>query len=292
MIPTAFSGMKTVWLLLVGMVMMTNTVCPVFSQQPLTYLSYNILEGLKNDSTLKAEFTGWIKTRNPDIAAFQETNTFTQKSLETFAAGYGHPYAILAKETGYPVALTSKYPIVNVQKVLDNMWHGYIHAQILDYHIFVLHLSPHNQQKRSLEIQQLIAHAKTLPAKAKIIFSGDFNAVSDVDARNYGDDLLHSMRTAEANASHIRNLKDGQIDYSILKAMEKAGYTDVFHHVHKKFKFSIPTKEYAQTASIPRRIDFIMVSKNLVSEIKEADIIHDHYTDYLSDHYPVIMKLK
>lgn len=263
-----------------------------WSQQPLTYLSYNILEGFKSDSVLKADFTKWIKDKNPDIVAFQETNNFTQKSFEIFASGYGHPYAILGKEPGYPVALTSKYPIVNVQKVLDNMWHGYIYAQILDYHIFVLHLSPHNQHKRSLEIQQLIAHSKTLPANAKIIFSGDFNALSDKDAAHYTDDLVKSMRESEAKQAHIRNLKNGQIDYSILNAMEKAGYTDVHNHFVKKFKSSIPTGKYAQPNSIPRRIDFIMVSANLVPAILESDIIHDRYTEYLSDHYPVIMKLK
>lgn len=261
-------------------------------QQPLTYLSYNILEGFNNDSTLKADFTKWVNDKNPDIVAYQETNKFTQKSLETFAAGYGHPYAILAKENGYPVALTSKYPIVNVQKVLDNMWHGYIYAQILDYHIFVLHLSPHNQRKRSFEIQQLITHSKTLPDKAKIIFSGDFNALSDKDIAQYDDRLLQSMRESEANTAHIRNLKNNQIDYGILKAMEQANFTDVYYHIHRKFKYSIPTKKYAQPGSIPRRIDFIMVSKNLVSKIKEVEIIHDSYTDYLSDHYPLIMKLK
>jgi len=280
---------QSICVLLVTLILSVNVG---WGQQPLTYLSYNILEGFNNDSTLKADFTTWVKGKNPDIVAFQETNKFTQKSLETFAAGYGHPYAILAKEPGYPVALTSKYPIVNVQKVLDNMWHGYIYAQILDYHIFVLHLSPHNQHKRSLEIQQLIAHAKTLPAKAKIIFSGDFNALSDKDIAQYDDKLLQSMRESEAKAAHIRNLKDGQIDYGISKAMEQANYTDVFHHANRKFQFSIPTKKYAQPGSIPRRIDFIMVSKNLVSKIKEAEIIHDSYTDYLSDHYPVIMKLK
>lgn len=263
-----------------------------FSQQPLTFLSYNILEGLKSDSILKADFTGWVKIQNPDIVAFQETNKFTQRSLETFASGYGHPYAILAKETGYPVALTSKYPIVNVQKVLDNMWHGYIYAQIQEYHIFVLHLSPHNQKKRELEITQLIAHAKTLPKNSKIIFSGDFNALSAKDAAQYNDNLLANMREAESKAAHIRNLKNGQIDYGILNAMEQAKYTDVFNHVNKKFQYSIPTKKYAQPNSIPRRIDFIMVSSNLVSRITEAQIIHDQHTDYLSDHYPVIMKLK
>lgn len=258
------------------------------AQKPITYLSYNILEGFKNDSTLKADFVSWVKDINPDIAAFQETNKFTQKTLEEFAARYGHHYAVLCKEPGYPVALTSKYPIVNVQKVLDNMWHGYIYANVLDYHIFVLHLSPHNQEKRNQEIAQIIAHAKLLPPDAKIIFSGDFNAVSETDKAQYTDALVRSMQEREDKEAHIRNLKNGQIDYGVIGQMIKAGYTDAFYKMHKTFRHSIPTKQYA--TEFGRRIDFVFTSRNLFGKIASADIIHDRYTDYLSDHYPVVVR--
>lgn len=264
------------------------TAC--MAQKPLTYLSYNILEGLKNDSTLKSDFVTWIKGVDPDIAAFQEVNKFTQKSLEEFAARYGHHYAVLSKEPGFPVALTSKYPIVNVQKVLDNMWHGYIYASVLDYHIFVLHLSPFNQEKRNREIAQIIAHARLLPPNAKIIMSGDFNAVSDTDKAQYTPELVESMKENEAKLAHIRNLKDGQIDYGVISQMVKAGYTDAFHHVSKNFKHSIPTAAFSTGKPFKRRIDFIFTSKNLAHKVVYADIIHDKYTDYLSDHYPVVMK--
>jgi exodeoxyribonuclease-3 len=260
------------------------------SQKPITYLSYNILEGFKNDSTLKAGFVSWVKDINPDIAAFQETNKFTQKTLEEFAARYDHHYAVLCKEPGYPVALTSKYPIVNVQKVLDNMWHGYIYANVLDYHIFVLHLSPHNQEKRNREIAQIIAHAKLLPSGAKIIFSGDFNAVSETDKARYTDTLVRSMQEREEKEAHIRNLKNGQIDYDVIGQMKKAGYTDAFHKMNKTFKHSIPTREYASETAFGRRIDFVFTSQNLAGKIASADIIHDRYTDYLSDHYPVVVR--
>lgn len=258
------------------------------SQKPITYLSYNILEGLKSDSTLKADFVSWVKDIGPDIVAFQETNKFTQKTLEEFAARYGHHYAILAKEPGYPVALTSKYPIVNVQKVLDNMWHGYIYANVLDYHVFVLHLSPHNQEKRNREIAQIIAHARLLPPGAKVIFSGDFNAVSETDKAQYTDALVRSMQERETKEAHVRNLKNGQIDYGVIGQMQKAGYTDAFHKMHKTFRHSIPTKQYASESRV--RIDFVFTSPNLAGKIVSADIIHDRYTDYLSDHYPVVVK--
>lgn len=258
----------------------------------ITFLSYNILEGLKNDSLLKKQFTEWVAPINPDIVAFQETNKFTQKSLEEFAARYHHPYAVLAKEPGFPVAITSKYPIVNVQKVLDNMWHGYIYANILDYHLFILHLSPFSYKKRQHEIRQIIAHARLLPENAKIIFAGDFNAMSAVDKDRYGPELTAQMKANEEKHAHIRNLNEGAPDYSVIGQMTEAGYIDVFHKLNGVFKNSIPTGKYATAASIPRRIDFIFVSPALSGALRKADIIHDKDTDVLSDHYPVVMKLR
>ena len=73
------------------------------SEKPLKIIAYNILEGMKNDTTAgKQEFAAWVRTQDPDILALQETNGFTQESLQALAESYGHPYAILCKEPGYP----------------------------------------------------------------------------------------------------------------------------------------------------------------------------------------------
>lgn len=259
----------------------------------LTYLSYNILYGFNNDSTIKDQYVNWVKPLDPDFVAYQETNKFTQKKLEEFAARYNHPYAILAKEPGFPVALTSKYPIVNVQKVLDNMWHGYIYAQILDYHFFIIHLSPFSYQKRQNEIRQIIAHAKLLPANAKVILSGDFNALTEIDKAQYSSQaFVETMLNSEKEHAHIRNLNNGLPDYSVLGQMTEAGYLDVFHEKNGKFKFSIPTKKYGKPNSQPKRIDFIWVTPNMKNQLQSCDIIDDQDTDVMSDHYPVIMKFK
>ena len=125
------------------------------AQDNLKVLQYNVLEGFKNDSLIKNEYISWVKNIDPDIIAYQEMNDFTQKKLETFALRYGHEYAILSKSEGYPVALTSKYPIVNAQKVVDNMWHAYIYANVANMHVFVVHFSPHQLIKRKAETQYL-----------------------------------------------------------------------------------------------------------------------------------------
>lgn len=58
----------------------------------------------------------------PEVLALQEVTGFTQASLEKLAETYGHPYTVLLMEGGkFPVAITRKYPIINVQKLSDNM---------------------------------------------------------------------------------------------------------------------------------------------------------------------------
>ena len=90
------------------------TTDPGTSVQPetLRFISYNILEGMKLDKAQNFDnFVDWVKEKNPDFMALCECNAFTEESLTALAGRYGHPYAILCKESGFPVGLTSKYPI-------------------------------------------------------------------------------------------------------------------------------------------------------------------------------------
>jgi len=96
---------------------------PTYCQEKnFRIITWNVYEGMKLDTTQnKTAFAQWIKEKDPDVMAFQEMNRFTQTSLAEFARSYGHGYSLLLKETGFPVALTSKYPISKTEKVIDNM---------------------------------------------------------------------------------------------------------------------------------------------------------------------------
>ena len=126
---------------------------PTFAENKVRVISFNILEGMKTDTTPgKQVFVDWVKKQAPDILALQECNKFTQKSLEELARSYGHPYAVIVKEKGYPTGLTSKYPITDIQKITNNMTHGFILARVKDLNIVVLHLNPHSYMKRRAEM--------------------------------------------------------------------------------------------------------------------------------------------
>lgn len=242
----------------------------------LRVLSYNVLEGFKNDSTLKTKFVNWVKPKSPDIIFYQEMNKFTQKSLEELAIRYGHPYAVLSKTAGYPVAISSKYPIVNTQIVLESMHHGYIYANIRGIHVFNIHFSPHNALKRRQEVDQIVAHASLLPKKSKIIIAGDFNSYSAKDSELYNAAQLEEAKALEARLVHVRNLVDGQFDFYIPAALERFGLID-----------SSAKQNAGKERSYRRRIDYVFVSKNLAKGLVSSDFIRDDVTRTLSDHLPV-----
>ncbi len=230
-----------------------------------------------------------MKGIDPDIAAFQEMNNFTQKELEQFAARYGHQYAVISKTEGYPVALTSKYPIVNVQKVIDNMHHAYLVASINHINVIVIHFSPFSYQKRQLEVKEVLARADLFPENEMTALMGDFNSLSAKDTGNYDEEDLKVMKDREIKESHIRNLNNGQFDYTVTEAMENAGFTDILWHYHKDFQHTMPTGNYK--SEHVKRIDFVYVNKPLNKKAVSAEIILNDKTDKISDHYPVLVTI-
>ncbi len=260
--------------------MLSFLTCSLHAQSEIKILQYNILEGFKGDSLLQNQYIDWVEKINPDIIAYQEMNGFTQRKLENFASRYGHDYAILLKTEGYPVALSSKFPILSVQKVIDNMQHGYIYAQTANLHIFVIHFSPHQWTIREAEIRQILAQAALLPQNERILITGDFNSYSPSDSAVYDNDRLRSYALYEEKNKHIQNLKNGKFNYSVIESVEKTGYKDLLRQFHTVFiQSSVGSRQ---------RIDFMFGNKALTKAAISNEIIIDTSTKQLSDHYPTL----
>lgn len=263
----------------------------------LKILSYNIYKGMSLDvSADKSNFTAWIDSLSPDIVALQEVNGFTQEKLENMARSYGHPYAVLLKEDGYPVALTAKYPIVNVKKVIDNMHHGFIQAQVEEFNIIVTHFSPHKYKKRSEEADLILSTIKSSNPKGKWILMGDLNTYSPLDSINYQDGLLvERIKNLEQKYKSHENLKNGKIDYSVIQKIHNAGFFDALKIGNKEFISTVPTRSVEHkflTEQAEFRLDYIFVSKKLKNSVLDCRIIKDDFTNLKSDHYPVFMEIK
>lgn len=293
------------WLLLIF------TISGVFqfqAQNPdFTVLNYNALHGFSDDSLLKQRYVNWVKDLAPDVVTYQEMNGYTQNEIGELAESYGHPYAvIISPEFGVPVthplAITSKYPILNVERVMDNMWHGYLYGFINGIHVYVTHLAPFTLKDRQKDIRKLMAQIQLHPQNEKVLLAGDFNALSPQDSTMYGKDLENAMRRSEGKyitksktailrnrTVYRKNLNNGKIDYSVIQTIIDAGFKDSYYLKHKEFKNSVPTKGYAKPTSKLRRIDYVWVDGELEGKVSSADILQDETTAELSDHYPVFV---
>ncbi|MBV7529751.1 endonuclease/exonuclease/phosphatase family protein [Chitinophaga sp. sic0106] len=278
-------------LITVVLLLTTISLKNVYAQQPLKVLSYNILEGMVTDTTKgKQVFVNWIKELDPDILALQECNGFTQQSLEALAATWGHPYAVIVKENGYPTGLTSKYPIAGIRKINENMTHGFIMAKIKDYNIVVLHLNPHRYKKRRQEIAAIMDNIALEANKRNWILMGDFN--SNTPQEQYRLDTVHILERNLAAVKKnplIENMVNGRfIDYNTQQQVLDAGFIDA------PFEYARAEKSRGGTDTIRSnsRIDYIYLSKNLEKKILRCHFIYDDFTAKYSDHRPIYLEIK
>ena len=263
------------------LVVILSAACalPAFAGNTIRVISYNILEGMKTDTTPgKQVFVGWVKKEDPDILALQECNKFKQKSLEELARAYGHPYAVIVKEKGYPTGLTSKYPITDIQRITNNMTHGFIVARVKDLNIVVLHLNPHSYAKRRAEIDQVLKTIAAAPSQKRWMVMGDFNAVSPLDKENYADGRVLAEFQRAPTAS--TNLIGGKaLDFEVQQKVLDFGLKDAGKMMDSKHE--LPGK----------RIDFIYVTQDLAPKVKAARFLLDDFTEAYSDHRPILLEL-
>lgn len=287
--------MRLLFFFLFVVLMVGFTFPASYQEKNFRIITWNVYEGMKLDTTSnKAAFAQWLKEKDPDVMAFQEMNGFTQIEIEEFANRYGHAYSVLSKETGFPIALTSKYPITNVEKVIDNMHHGYIQATVRNITFFVVHLSPHKYQKRLEEIKLVLAAAASAPDKRKTIILGDFNAQSPQDSIFYTDGkMVEVQKILKTKNPVYDNLRNGELDYNVVRTVLANSYIDpVYSSKGLQISFSAdiqgdPDLKYNKT-----RIDYIFLNSFFKRKIEKAFIIRDEFTDGVSDHYPVCVSLK
>lgn len=287
--------------LLSGLILSTSSSFAALEDaKELKIISYNAYCGMKLDETeTKEKFIQWAKEQDADIIAWQEMNLFTREKLEKFAAEYGHKYAVLLKESPnddafFPVAITSKYPIVNVNKVVDNLWHGALYADIGKYHFVITHMNPFWTAKRIDEINLIIDSIKySQDPKGNWIIAGDLNSFSPADKKAYDQsNLLNDIKEKQKKRPILENLVDDQLSYTVQQNLLDAGFIDALKLKNKEFIATAPTKVFYDQSSTPLRYDYIYVSPPLKNKVIDVKVLKDDFTDKYSDHYPVQMIIK
>ncbi len=267
---------------------------------PIKVMTYNILTGFDwgKDTARQTRLATWVADQAPDVVALQELCDFTPDKLAQLAQAWGHPYSVLLKEDGYPVGLTSSQPIEGVERTRDGLWHGMLHGKTQGIHFYVVHLSPADWQFRQKEAEIIVKEIQRRQNEGdRYIVLGDFNAHSPFD----GDfDLKYPYKTERTRQSDeknekYQNLRDGQVDYSVVAQFLALPLSDVcYPYVPMDNRSTFPAP-----INVPRwltaeemektkcRIDFILVSPSLESQCVKASIHNQADTHYLSDHFPV-----
>ncbi|MNK49548.1 Endonuclease/Exonuclease/phosphatase family protein [compost metagenome] len=257
--------------------------------EPIKVLSYNIYEGFRGDETTITNFKKWADTLKADVIAFQEMKYFTKASLKTFAAEMGYPYTVMFHESGLPLALVSRHPITNIKSVPSDL--HLIEAQILGYHFFVVHLNAATYEKRQQEMSIIMDRVNKISDKEKILMMGDFNNMSPQDAKDYDNTAkMNLVAQSEINNPGTKILNNGKIDYTVIQTLLDNGFYDTWKMFRTGYEKSAPTK--LRTHNNYTRIDYIFVNKTLSNDYTKAYMVKDDFTDYASDHYPMVFIYK
>lgn len=252
-------------------------------------LSYNIYEGFRGDATTISNFKKWADTLKADVIAFQEMKYFTKESLKSFASEIGYPYTVMFHESGLPVALVSRFPITNIKTVPSDL--HLVEAQIQGCHFFVIHLNAATYEKRQQEMAIIMERVNKISDKEKILMMGDFNNMSPQDAKDYDNaSKMNLVAQSEINNPGTKILNNGKIDYSVIQTLLDNGFYDTWKMFRTGYEKSAPTK--LRTHNNYTRIDYIFANKSLSNDFTKSYMVKDEFTDYASDHYPMVFIYK
>lgn len=260
-------------------------------------ISYNVFNGFDwgKDRDRQERFVAWIREQDAGVVAMQELCGFTQESLSALAKQWGHPYAVIVKENGYPVGITSKSPIRVKNKILKGCGHGLLHVEILGYDFLVTHLNPNSCETRRQEAAYIAGYIRE-NGSSRCLLMGDMNSHSPADA-DYMEGHATDLRMQYGAES--ANLTDGRFDYSVVSCFLALPLVDVCReYVPAAWRQTFPTPVLMNVSQHPEvrektgeRLDYILVTPEVAKQVVDAAVHKGEDTDYLSDHYPVSIDL-
>ena len=259
-------------------------------------MTYNVLYGFNHQKSMK-EGVDWINGQNPDVLALQELNGFNETKLSQMAMGWNHNHAVILKEQGFPVGLTSKTPIEVVEKRIEGLHHGYLHCRTAGIDFLVVHLAPNEYLVRQKEADIIVEKATKIRSGNKsLVVLGDFNSFSSADKERMDNktELLERQKKG-------KNLNNGQFDYSVMERFAKSGLIDICDKMlsatdARRFTFPTMMADYVKSREdqkkFARRIDYILLDSNLATKCTQVLIPRDVILDSISDHFPVIITIE
>jgi exodeoxyribonuclease III len=227
---------------------------------------------------------------NPDVFVIEETKYSEDLHLDfPFAPkGYETFWTCSKEKKGYSgVAILSKVHPLNVTYgLLDGKYDDEGRVITLEFPSFYLigaYVPNSGEELKRLDFRMgfeddLLAYMKTLDAKKPVILTGDLNvAHEEIDIKNPATNIHNAGFTQEERDKFTRLLNNGFVDTFRNLYPTKVQYSWWSYRFH------------ARENNAGWRIDYFVVSKRLVPEVKDS-LIHNEIEG--SDHCPVELDLK
>ena len=222
---------------------------------------------------------------NPDVLCLQETKAMVSQVKEALEPLDGYfIYANEAEKKGYSgtAILTKKKPL-SVSYGINNPEHDregrVICAEYEEFFVVNVYVPNSGSQLLRLDYRQVwdrefCAYLKNLEKKKPIIVCGDFNVAQN------SIDLARPKQNYNRSAGFMQEEIDGMNFYN------KNGLVDSFRHLYpSEIKYSWWSyRAGARAKNIGWRIDYLLLSENLLELLTNAEIHNDIMG---SDHCPV-----
>ena len=249
-------------------------------------VSFNV-NGIR--AIMKKDFQESLAMMDPDVLCIQETKAQDDQVAEALKPinGY-HLYSNSAVKKGYSgTAILTKEKPISVSYDINIEEHDtegrVICAEFSAYFVVTVYVPNSGSSLKRLTYRQtwdkaFLAYLKALEKKKPVIVCGDLNvAHRDID-------LANPKPNYNKSAGYMQEEIDG------IDAYLSAGFVDTFRH------FQPDTQKYswwsyragARARNVGWRIDYFLISADLLSKVKKADI----YNEVMgSDHCPVALEL-
>ena len=250
-------------------------------------ISWNV-NGIR--AIAKKGFFEKMEAMNPDVICFQETKAQDEQVAEilTNLKGY-HFYANSATKKGYSgTAIVSKIKPIQVtanMKIEEHDQEGRVlTAEYESFFLTVVYVPNSGSELKRLGYRQtwdvaFLNYLKELEKKKPVIVCGDFNVA------HQPIDLARPKANYNKSAGYMQEEIDGMNNFI------NAGLVDTFRYLHPDKTDAYSWWSYrggARAKNVGWRIDYFLVSKSIINQVKTAEIIADMHG---SDNCPVTIEL-
>jgi exodeoxyribonuclease III len=225
-----------------------------------------------------------------DIICFQETKAQedTMPDLDIQLKGYDLVFNSAVQKGYSGTAILSRIKPLGHRMGTDNDIHGQegrvITMEFEKFYLVNVYVPNSGQELKRLDYRkEWDAHLKEyladLDKKKPVVFTGDLNVAHE------------PIDLARPDQNYNKVAGYTQVEIDGFREFLKIGLVDTFRHMHKdKIQYSYWSQRFnAREAGIGWRIDYFLVSKRLLGQVKDAFIMDDIMG---SDHCPVGIELE